>query len=139
MRAKGQRLVLDLEKADVEVDPEKLRSIIDNLISNAVKFTPPGGSIAVKARVEAGEAVIEVIDSGPGVPPEERDSIFNLFFRGRGKGEGTRIKGSGLGLAIARELVEAHGGHITVVPEGTGGHFRVTLPRRSARALADAA
>ena len=80
-----------------------------------------------------------MIDSGPGVPPEERDSIFNLFFRGRGKGEGTRIKGSGLGLAIARELVEAHGGHIVVVPEGLGGHFRVTLPRRSARALADAA
>jgi two-component system sensor histidine kinase GlrK len=138
-QSKGLRLIIDSQAAMVEADPEKLRSIIDNLVSNAVKFTPPGGSIAVKARVEAGEAVIEVIDSGPGVPPEERDSIFNLFFRGRGKGEGTRIKGSGLGLAIARELVEAHGGHIVVVPEGLGGHFRVTLPRRSARALADAA
>jgi two-component system sensor histidine kinase GlrK len=138
-QSKGLRLNIDSQAAMVEADPEKLRSILDNLVSNAVKFSPPGGNITVKARVQAGEAVIEVMDSGPGVPPEERESIFNLFFRGRGKGEGTRIKGSGLGLAIARELVEAHGGHIAVVPEGTGGHFRVTLPRRSARALADAA
>jgi two-component system, NtrC family, sensor histidine kinase GlrK len=137
-QSKGLRLNVDSQSTMVEADPEKLRSIIDNLVSNAVKFTPSGGSITVKARVQSGEAVIEVIDSGPGVPPEERESIFNLFWRGR-KGEGTRIKGSGLGLAIARELVEAHGGHIAVVPEGVGGHFRVTLPRRSARALADAA
>jgi two-component system, NtrC family, sensor histidine kinase GlrK len=138
-QSKGLRLATDSQSAMVEADPEKLRSIIDNLISNAVKFTPPGGSITVKARVQAGEAVIEVIDSGPGVPAEERESIFDLFFRGRGKGDSGRIKGSGLGLAIARELTEAHGGNIAVVPEGSGGHFRVTLPRRSARTLADAA
>jgi two-component system sensor histidine kinase GlrK len=138
-QSKGLRLIIDSQSAMVEADPEKLRSIIDNLISNAVKFTPPGGTITVKARAPAGEAVIEVMDSGPGVPPEERESIFNLFFRGRGKGESGRIKGSGLGLAIARELVEAHGGQIAVIAGGSGGHFRVTLPRRSARALADAA
>jgi two-component system sensor histidine kinase GlrK len=138
-RSKGLRLEIDSASAMVEADPEKLRSIVDNLVSNAVKFTPAGGSITVKARVEGGEAVIEVIDSGPGVAPEERESVFNLFFRGRGKGEGTRVKGTGLGLAIARELVQAHGGNIAVVPQGSGGHFRVTLPRRSARTLADAA
>lgn len=138
-QAKGLRLAVDAQAASLEADPEKLRSIVDNLISNAVKFTPLGGTITVRARVQAGEALIEVIDSGPGVPAEERESIFNLFVRGRGKGDGGRIKGSGLGLAIARELVEAHGGQITVVPENVGGHFRVTLPRRSARALADAA
>jgi two-component system sensor histidine kinase GlrK len=138
-QSKGLRLAVEAQPASVEADPEKLRSIVDNLISNAVKFTPAGGTITVRARVEAGEAMIDVIDSGPGVPAEERDSIFNLFVRGRGKGDGGRVKGSGLGLAIARELVEAHGGHIDVVPEVGGGHFRVTLPRRSARALADAA
>src|SRR4051812_42096017 len=139
-QAKGLRLTIDAQPVMLEADPQKLRSIVDNLISNAVKFTPPGGMIAVRARSAAGEAVIEVVDSGPGVPPEERESIFNLFFRGRTKAaEGGRVKGSGLGLAIARELVEAHGGQIAVVGDGAGGHFRVTLPRRSARALADAA
>ncbi|HZE60989.1 MAG TPA: HAMP domain-containing sensor histidine kinase [Burkholderiales bacterium] len=137
-QAKGLRLTIEAQKASLEADPQKLRSIVDNLISNAVKFTPPGGAIAVRARALSGEAVIEVMDSGPGVPPEERESIFNLFFRGRTKSESS-IKGSGLGLAIARELVEAHGGQIAVVGGGRGGHFRVTLPRRSARALADAA
>src|SRR5438445_725117 len=138
-QAKGLRLTIEAQPATLEADPQKLRSIVDNLISNAVKFTPPGGTISVRARALAGEAVIEVMDSGPGVPAEERESIFNLFFRGRTKSDHGReggIKGSGLGLAIARELVEAHGGQIAVVGGGHGGHFRVTLPRRSARALA---
>src|SRR5438067_8859118 len=139
-QSKGLRLTIEAQPVMLEADPQKLRSIVDNLISNAVKFTPSGGVIAVRARSAAGEAVIEVVDSGPGVPPEERESIFNLVFRGRTKAaEGGRIKGSGLGLAIARELVEAHGGQIAVVGDGAGGHFRVTLPRRSARAMADAA
>jgi two-component system, NtrC family, sensor histidine kinase GlrK len=144
-QAKGLRLVIDSQTGTVEADPEKLRSIVDNLISNAVKFTPFGGTITVNARSANGEAVIEVLDSGPGVPEEERESIFNLFVRGRrtehapAGGRTVRVKGTGLGLAIARELVEAHGGHIAVVAGGAGGHFRVTLPRRSARTLADAA
>src|SRR3954466_11058297 len=145
-QAKGLKLTIDAQSATLEADPQKLRSIVDNLISNAVKFTPSGGTIEVRARALAGEAVIEVKDSGPGVPAEERESIFNLFFRGRTKADGGRVKSSGLGLAIARELVEAHGGQIAVVPgkqgadgKNSGAHFRVTLPRRSARALADAA
>jgi two-component system sensor histidine kinase GlrK len=146
-QAKGLQLAIDAEPATVEADPEKLRSIIDNLVSNAVKFTPPGGTVTVSARVgtgNSGEAIIEVHDTGPGVPLEERESIFNLFFRGRrsehsAASGGTRVKGTGLGLAIARELVEAHGGQIAVLGGDAGGHFRVTLPRRSARALADAA
>jgi two-component system sensor histidine kinase GlrK len=137
--SKGLRLKIEAQSVTLEADPEKLRSIVDNLISNAVKFTPPGGTIMVRANARGdGEAEIDVVDSGPGIPAEERESVFNLFFRGRTKAD-SAIKGSGLGLAIARELVEAHGGQISVVGEGTGGHFRVTLPRRSARTLADAA
>jgi two-component system sensor histidine kinase GlrK len=136
-RSKGLSLALEAESTQLEADPEKLLSVLDNLISNAVKFTPANGSITVRARAISGEAVIEVIDSGPGIPLEERESIFDLFFRGRTKAESASVKGSGLGLAIVRELVEAHGGRVAVVG-GSGGHFRVTLPCRSARVLADA-
>ena len=135
MQAKGQRLGLDLARVNVEADPEKLRSIVDNLIGNAVKFTPTGGLISVVLRSSAEEAEIDVIDSGPGVPEEERESIFDSFFRGRAKASGP-IAGTGLGLAIAREFAEAHGGRIRVLPEDGGGHFRVTLPRRSPRLAA---
>ena len=132
-QAKGQRLELELECVNVDADPEKLRSVVDNLIGNAVKFTPAGGRVSVLARSAGDEALIDVIDSGPGVPAEERDSIFDSFFRGRAKAS-ARVEGSGLGLAIARELVEAHGGRISVLGEPGGAHFRVALPRRAVAA-----
>jgi two-component system sensor histidine kinase GlrK len=138
MQAKRQQLALELERLHVEADAEKLRSILDNVLGNAVKFTPPGGSIAVSARAEGGEAVIDVVDSGPGVPAEERDAIFQSFFRGRAPAGG-RVEGTGLGLAIAREFAEAHGGRISVVARSHGGHFRIVLPRRSRRPMAAAA
>jgi len=138
MRAKAQALALDLDRVEVEADPEKLRSILDNLLGNAVKFTPGGGTIAVAAHFLGGEAgtqaVIDVVDSGPGVPAEERDAIFNSFFRGRAQAS-SRIEGTGLGLAIAREFVEAHGGRLTVVAAPRGAHFRITLPRKATRIL----
>lgn len=129
--AKGQRVSLELAPVAVQGDAEKLRSIVDNLLGNAVKFTPPGGSISVRSREADGRVTIEVIDSGPGVPPVEREAVFESFFRGRAKAGG-RVEGSGLGLAIAREYVEAHGGRIALVAEASGGHFRVTLPKRPA-------
>jgi two-component system sensor histidine kinase GlrK len=135
IQAKGHRLSLELEKLNVEADAEKLRSIVDNVVGNAVKFTPPGGSIAVTSRSDGADAVIDVVDSGPGVPPEERDSIFQSFFRGRAPAGG-RIEGSGLGLAIAREFAEAHGGGISVITRTNGGHFRIILPRKARRLLA---
>jgi two-component system sensor histidine kinase GlrK len=129
--AKGQRVSLDLSPMVVEADAEKLRSIVDNLLGNAVKFTPTGGTISIRSREAEGRVTIEVIDSGPGVPPVEREAVFESFFRGRAKAGG-RVEGSGLGLAIAREYAEAHGGRIALVAEGSGGHFRVTLPKRPA-------
>ncbi len=138
LKAKNQHLVLDLAQVTVEADASKLRSIVENLVGNAVKFTPEGGTISVRAIEEAAEAIVEVIDSGPGVPAAERDSIFDSFFRGRAKSIG-RVEGSGLGLAIAREFAEAHGGRIAAVGGAGGGHFRLALPRRPAPALAAAA
>lgn len=129
--AKGQTVALELAPAAFQADAVKLRSIVDNLLGNAIKFTPVGGTITVRAQEADGKAIIEVIDSGPGVPLVEREAVFESFFRGRAKAGG-RVAGSGLGLAIAREYVEAHGGRITLVAEGPGGHFRVTLPKRPA-------
>ncbi|MGD9953378.1 MAG: sensor histidine kinase [Burkholderiales bacterium] len=130
--AKGQRIALELASLQVEADAEKLRSIVDNLLGNAIKFTPVGGTISVRAR-EAGERVtIEVIDTGPGIPAVEREAVFESFFRGRTKAGG-RVQGTGLGLAIAREYAEAHGGRIALLSEGPGGHFCVTLPRAATR------
>jgi two-component system sensor histidine kinase GlrK len=130
-QAKGLQIAVDAQATTVDADPDKLRSVVDNLIGNAVKFTPAGGSVAVRTSSSGDQALIDVIDSGPGVPAEERDSIFDSFFRGRAKAS-TRVEGSGLGLAIAREFVEAHGGKISVLAEERGAHFRVALPRRLA-------
>ena len=130
-QAKGLRVAIDAEAATLQADPDKLRSICDNLIGNAVKFTPAGGSVSVLARLSGDQTLIDVIDSGPGVPAEEREAIFDSFFRGTTRA-GARVEGSGLGLAIAREFVEAHGGKISVLAEARGGHFRVALPRRVA-------
>jgi len=132
--AKGQRLVVEVAPAMVWADATKLRSIVDNLLGNAIKFTPSGGVITLLAQERGGEVEIDVIDTGPGVPLEERDAIFDAFFRGRAGASG-RAEGTGLGLAIARDFVKAHGGRIEVVPGSTGGHFRVMLPTRPASEL----
>ncbi len=136
--AKRQRLKLDAASIQVRADAARLRSIVDNLLGNAVKFTPEGGEIRVVARQQGGAATIEFLDSGPGVPPEERDAIFDAFFRGRAAAYG-RAEGTGLGLAIAREFAEAHGGRVEAVAGGRGGHFRVTLPLQPGAPLREAA
>jgi two-component system sensor histidine kinase GlrK len=137
-QAKGIRWALDLQPTTVEADPVKLQSIADNLIGNAVKFTPAGGTVTVRVRGAEREVQLEVADTGPGVPAAEREAIFGSFFRGRAKSSG-RVEGTGLGLAIVRELVEAHGGRVALVDSRIGAHFRVTLPRGAASVLPRAA
>ncbi len=138
VRAKRQKLDFRMEKILIQADPEKLRSIVDNVVGNAVKFTPPGGAISIEVWREAGWALIDVLDSGPGVPTEEREAIFDSFFRGHAKAS-SRVEGTGLGLAIAREFAEAHGGRISVVAGAGGGHFRIALPCEALRSLPAAA
>lgn len=111
----------------VEGDADKLRVVVDNLITNAIKFSPREGVVHVSLEKRDGRAVLEVVDEGPGVAEEERERIFEPFFRGTRARRGT-VKGSGLGLAIAKEYVLAHRGKIEVIEQGRGGHFRVTLP-----------
>ena len=110
-------------------DKVKLATLFDNLISNAVKFTPEKGTVKILLFEHKNHVVIEIMDSGPGVSVEDRLHLFTPFFQGDAAHFG-HIKGSGLGLSIARECALYHNGNIELVdtPDWHGGHFRVTLP-----------
>ena len=111
-------------------DSEKVRAIVDNLMSNAIKYSPRSGSILIELRSESDQAVLDVIDGGPGISAVDRPHIFESFYQGKTAPEG-RIKGSGLGLAIAREYTLAHGGRIELIDRADGrrgAHFRLYLP-----------
>lgn len=110
-------------------DQDMLERVVVNLVGNAVKFTPDGGRVVVSLRVEGNDPVIEVSDTGIGIPVDEQDRLFTRFFRSSNAQEHA-IPGSGLGLAIARHIVDMHGGSIAVESEpGVGTAFRVVLPR----------
>jgi two-component system sensor histidine kinase GlrK len=127
--ARGVRFQRSLSPLQVEGDAAKLRVVIDNLLNNALKFSPPESVVKVILARRDGRAVLDVIDEGSGVSEKERDKIFEPFFRGT-RHRKDKVEGSGLGLAITREFVLAHGGSIEVVAnEGKGGHFRVSLPK----------
>lgn len=118
----------DLADADAEADPTRIRQVATNLLSNALKFTPPGGEVLLSLRAEGDRAVIRVSDTGPGIPDDEIAHVFDRFFRGRS----ARAGGSGIGLTIARELVRAHGGEIHASSTtGEGTAFTVWLPMAS--------
>jgi signal transduction histidine kinase len=109
----------------VWADRERVGQVLSNLVGNAVKFTPPGGRVTVRACADGGEARVVVADTGPGIAPEHLPHVFDRFWQARG----TRRAGAGLGLAIARGVVEAHGGRIWVESEpGQGTRFHFSLP-----------
>jgi len=119
-----------MKPAVVVGDGERIRTIIDNLLSNAIKYSPRSGRIDLALEASGEYAVLDVIDQGPGVPPDHRGHIFDSFYQGPAPVDG-RVKGSGLGLAIAREYAIAHGGRIELVDRADGGHgarFRLWLP-----------
>jgi two-component system sensor histidine kinase GlrK len=119
-----------LAPAIVVGDGDKIRAIVDNLLSNAIKYAPRSSAITVKLLVEGDFAVLDVIDEGPGIEPDERPLIFESFYQGKIAPAG-RIKGSGLGLAIAREYALVHGGRIEVLDRADGARgarFRLWLP-----------
>jgi two-component system OmpR family sensor kinase len=111
-------------------DDARLRQVLGNLVSNALMHTPPEADISVRMRAEGGSAVIEVADTGPGLSPQQRDRVFERFYRvdaARTRHDGTTS--TGLGLAIVSALVSAHGGTVEVDSEtGVGATFRVLLP-----------
>jgi len=112
------------------VDPDRLSQALGNLLSNAIKYTPEGGMVSFAAEVKSQEMHIAVIDNGVGIRPEELESVFDPFYR---SSEPRRFpQGLGLGLTIARDLVEAHGGTLTISSQlGEGSIFTITLPLES--------
>jgi signal transduction histidine kinase len=111
----------------VRIDPDRMAQAIGNIVSNAIKFTPSGGKVSVDVRSESGQLSIQVADTGPGIPLNEQEKIFQPFIRGN---QGRRIvEGMGLGLSIAREIIVAHGGEIKLESgPGAGSRFVLQIP-----------
>ncbi|MFW6092841.1 MAG: ATP-binding protein [Pseudomonadota bacterium] len=130
LEARGLRVVEELAPARIYADAEKLRAVMDNLLDNAIRFSPPGSDVEVKLTSEDGGTVLEVSDAGPGIPAHERGAVLEPFKQGSVQPSGAR-QGSGLGLAIANEYVTAHGGTLELRSSGRGGlRVRVVLRGR---------
>lgn len=117
-----------LTTLNLDVDATRLSQIVSNLLDNARRYTPAGGAITVDLRADEGLVQVTVTDTGPGIPDDQRDNIFERLVRldaGRARDHG----GAGLGLAIARALARAHGGDLVCLAHEGGARFRLTLPR----------
>jgi signal transduction histidine kinase len=129
--ARGVQLSADVvpSRLVLRVDEERLLQVLGNLVANAIRHSPPGGTVVVRAGAVDSRARIEVVDEGPGIRPDEAERVFERFYRSdpaRAVTEG----GAGLGLAIARWIVELHGGVIRPeAAEPTGCRMVVELPR----------
>ena len=128
----SQRVRLDVKVDDLTLyaDRGKLRLILENLLSNAIKYSPRGGSIHVRAHADGEVFVLDVADSGPGIPAEDRARIFDAFYTG--KPSASSVKGTGIGLSVVMEFVTVHGGSVEIVDgEFPGAHFRIRMPMRA--------
>jgi two-component system sensor histidine kinase GlrK len=136
LTAGAKQLDVHTELADfsLKADRDRLRMTLDNLVSNAVKFSPPQGSIHIRTALAENQVIIEVADTGPGIPVAERQKIFEPFYQGKAPQLG-HVLGTGIGLSVVWECVRAHGGTIEIIDgEYPGAHFRIRLPREPADA-----
>jgi two-component system, OmpR family, sensor kinase len=118
----------------VDGNPDELHRMVLNLLDNAVRHTPPGATVELRLNPAGDQAVVEVADDGPGIPPNLRDQIFDRFVRGDGPADTAVGGGSGLGLAIVKAVATSHGGGVEVGESESGGAlFRVKLPLKSAQ------
>jgi len=126
----AQRIHLELNVAEIELhaDRAKLKLILDNLLSNALKYTPRGGTIFIRATNKQKHLIMDIADTGPGISKAERAAVFDAFYSGRAPVSG-HLKGTGIGLSVVLEFVQAHSGSIEIIDgEYPGAHFRVRLP-----------
>ncbi len=131
-KERGIGCVIETPSLSAEVDPPKMERVLLNLFSNAFKFTPAGGQVRIAVRGVGDRAIVEVEDTGPGIPPDLREAIFERF-RQLDSGADRPLGGTGLGLSIAKQFVGLHGGSISVEESrtGSGSLFRVELPLRA--------
>jgi two-component system sensor histidine kinase GlrK len=129
LQAQARQLRVAVNGAPVwaEVDPDKLATALGNLLSNAIRFSPMGGTIDFDLSSQAGTVSLQIADSGAGVAPADRDRVFEPFYRGERQPRDAP-RGSGIGLSIVHEYVAAHGGRIQLLPDGPGARFRIDLP-----------
>jgi two-component system sensor histidine kinase GlrK len=127
--ADAKQLEVECKSSPVYVrgDPKKIKTVIDNLLMNAIKYTPELGRITMAVQRVDDRAVLDIRDSGPGVAQADRERVFEPFQQGSAEYQSS-VKGTGLGLAIAKEYVEAHHGVLELVDSESGAHFRVALP-----------
>ena len=116
------------EPVEVEADPSRLKQVVVNLLDNAIKYTPEGGSVSISVTRRDDHAILEVADSGLGISADDLPHVFERFYRAD-KARSRQMGGTGLGLSIVRSICQAHGGRVTVnSAEGRGSLFRVQLP-----------
>jgi two-component system, sensor histidine kinase len=121
---------VDFSNAWIDGDEVRMEQVVSNLIGNAIKFTPPGGSIAIKVEASEGDAMLTISDSGRGIPADLIDKVFDPFVQG-GQTADRAQGGLGLGLALVKTIVELHGGTVSARSEGAGlgSKFTVQVPR----------
>jgi two-component system sensor histidine kinase GlrK len=130
------RLEVKIEDVTLTADRGKMRLILDNLLSNAIKYSPKGGAIYLSAQADGDQLLMDVADSGPGVPYDERAHIFEAFYTGKAA-RNTSVKGTGIGLSVVLEFIAAHGGTVQIVDgQFPGAHFRITMPLTNEQVLA---
>lgn len=126
-RARDLQISIEGKAVQAEVDRDKLGTVIANLLSNAIRFSPAGGKIRIRLHRLAEVVRIDLEDDGPGIALDDQPRIFEPFFRGE-RQPPQAVRGSGIGLSIVQEYIAAHGGRVQLLPAGPGAHFRIELP-----------
>ena len=127
LRSRNLKLDVSSQEVLVTADFDMLRVALDNLVSNAIKFSPTGGTIRILAARNGTQGALDVVDEGPGIPPEERERVFEPFYQGSQSGA-SAVRGTGIGLSVVKEYMTANGGSVEVVDSPRGAHVRLKLP-----------
>lgn len=148
LRSQSIRLLANIDEIEVHADREMIRTVLDNLVSNALKFSPKGGCLLVRVKRGPGEFEIEVADQGPGIPMRERKRVFDAFYQGEQE-QGGLVAGTGIGLSVVLESVQAHDGVVDITDDQqavrtgrgdtvvfTGAHFRIIIPQPDVPSMA---